>query len=79
MSCGEGHGVGPDSKLLWLWCEPLATAPIRPLAWESPCAAGAALEKTKKKKKKNLVLSLQQCGSQLWLEFDHWPGNFYML
>ena len=32
-----------------LWCRPAAIAPIRPLAWEPPCAAGAALEKTKKK------------------------------
>ena len=38
--------------LLWLWCRPVAKAPIRPLAWEPPHAAGAALEKTKKKKKK---------------------------
>ena len=27
----------------------VATAPIRPLAWESPYAVGVALEKTKKK------------------------------
>jgi len=37
--------------LLWLWRRPMATAPIRPLAWEPPYATGAALEKTKKKKK----------------------------
>ena len=30
--------------LLWLWCRLEATAPIRPLAWEPPCAAGVALE-----------------------------------
>ena len=32
-----------------------ATAPIQPLAWETPYAAGAALkrQKTKDKKKKN--------------------------
>jgi len=36
--------------LLWLWCRPGATAPIRPLAWEPPYAKGEALEKTKKKK-----------------------------
>ena len=29
----------------------MAIAPIRPLTWEPPYAAGAALEKTKKKKK----------------------------
>ena len=30
--------------LLWLWCRPAATAWIRPLAWESPYAMGAALK-----------------------------------
>ena len=38
---------GSDPVLLWLWCRPLATAPIGPLAWESPYAMDAALEKTK--------------------------------
>ena len=51
-SCGVGHRCGSDLALLWLWCRPVATAPVRPLAWEPPYAAGAALEKTKKKKKK---------------------------
>ena len=43
-----------DPALLWLSCRPVATAPIRPLAlgWEPPYATGAALEKTKKKRKK---------------------------
>ena len=41
--------------LLWLWCRPAATALIRPLAWEPPNAAGAALEKTKKKKRKKEI------------------------
>ena len=30
--------------LLWLWCRPAAVAPIRPLPWEPPYAAGAALK-----------------------------------
>jgi len=30
----------------------VATAPIRPLAWEPPYAEGATLEKTKRQKKK---------------------------
>ena len=34
-----------DLALLWLWCRPAAPAPIRPLAWEPPCAAGAALKR----------------------------------
>ena len=52
MSYGVGcrHGLYP--VLLWLWHRPEATAPIRPLAWETPYAAGVALRKTKKKKKK---------------------------
>ena len=37
---------------MWLWQRLAATAPIRPPAWEPPCAAGAALEKGKKTKKK---------------------------
>ena len=36
-----------DLVLLWLWYRLVATAPIRPLAWEPPYATGAALEKTK--------------------------------
>ena len=32
---------------MWLWRRMAATAPIRPLVWESPYAMGAALEKTK--------------------------------
>ena len=34
--------------LLWLKHRPAATAPIQPLAWELPCALGAALKKKKK-------------------------------
>ena len=34
MNCGVGHRCGSDLALLWLWCRPVATAPIRPLAWE---------------------------------------------
>ena len=40
-----------DLALLWLWCRPVATAAIRPLAWEPPYAMGAAPEKAKKTKK----------------------------
>ena len=34
-----------DPALLWLWRRPVATAPIQPLAWEPPNAAGAALKR----------------------------------
>ena len=50
MSCGVGHRCGSDLVLLWLWCRSVATAPIRPLAWELPYAAGTAQKKRKKKK-----------------------------
>ena len=40
-----------DPALLWLWHRPEATAPIRPLAWEPPYAAGSGPKKDKKKKK----------------------------
>ena len=52
MSCGVDHRHGSDPTLLWLWHRLVAIAPIRPLAWEPPCATGAALEKGKKTKKK---------------------------
>ena len=35
----------------WLWCRLAATALMRPLAWESPCATGAPLKRQKTKKK----------------------------
>ena len=44
MSCGAGGRHGSDPALLWLWRRPVATAPIQPLAWEPPYAAGAAQE-----------------------------------
>ena len=59
MSCGVGRRRGSGPALLWLWCRPVATAPIGPLAWEPPYAMGVALEmekqnKTTTTKKQNL-------------------------
>ena len=51
MSCGVGRRRGLDPALLWLWRGPVATAPIRPLAWEPPYASGAAQEIAKRQKK----------------------------
>ena len=56
MTCGVGHSWGSDRALLWLWHRPASTAPIRPLAWEPPYAAIAALEKDKKTKRKEMPL-----------------------
>ena len=47
-SCGVGCRCGSDPALLWLWCSLVATAPIGPLAWESPYAVGVAPEKAKR-------------------------------
>ena len=52
MSCGVGHRCGSELALLGLWRRLVATAPLRPLAWEPPYVAGAALEKGQKRKKK---------------------------
>ena len=38
--------------MLWLWHSLAATAPIIPLAWETPYAMGMALEKAQRQKKK---------------------------
>ena len=46
----EDAGLIPDLTqwvkelgLLWLWRRPAATASLRPLAWDPPCAAGVAV------------------------------------
>jgi len=48
MSCG----IGADTARIWHGCgcsvcRPVATAPIRPLAWEPPYAMGTALKRPK--------------------------------
>ena len=68
-SCGVGCRCGSDLVLLWLWHRLAATAPIRPLAWEPPYAAGAALKgqktktKTKQKNKQKKLFWDFCCGA----------------
>ena len=50
--------------MLWLWCRPVAAAPIQPLAQELPYAAGMAL--TLKKKEK--INRIKYHFSTLWLK-----------
>ena len=52
MHCGAGFRCDLDLAGLWLWSRPAATAPIQPLAWETPYASGAALKKKKKWKER---------------------------
>ena len=68
MSCG----VVTDAARIWcccgcgvdvaqiLWCSLAATAPIRPLAWEPPYAAGMALKKNKRQKTKTKTKTNKQ-------------------
>ena len=53
-----GHRRGSDPALLWLWRRLVATAPIRPLAWEPLYAEGAAQEMAKRQKKKKIIKKL---------------------
>ena len=61
MRYGVGRKCGSDLVLLWLWCRPMATAPIRPLVWEPPYATGMALKRQKKKKKRSELGTLFTC------------------
>ena len=61
MSCGIGCRHGSDPVLQWLWHRPMATAPIQPLAWESPYAVAAALEKAKRQRKKRKKRKEKTC------------------
>ena len=51
VSCGVGCRHYLDLALPWLWHRPAAIAPIGPLAWEPPYAAGAALKRQKERQK----------------------------
>ena len=55
MSCGIGCRLGLDLAWLCLWCRLVAVPSIQPLAWEIPCAIGAALKKQKTKTKKTVA------------------------
>ena len=72
MSCGVGHRCGLDLVLLWLWCRPVVTALIQPLAWEPPYAMGAALKRPKQKQKQkpenSFSLALTEEGYLFWKE-----------
>ena len=57
MSCGVGRRRGSDLLLVWLWCRPVATALIRPLAWEPTYGVGAALKNKDKKKKIRFLIN----------------------
>ena len=70
MSCGVGGRQGSDSALPWLWHRLAATAPIGPLAWELPYAAGVILNKTKINKIKAHPVAWN---NKLWQDVWHRP------
>ena len=69
MSCGVGCRLGSDPVLLWLWCRPAATAPIRPLAWEPPYAAGVAQEMAKRQKYINKLNKSMRKAKKIFIIF----------
>jgi len=82
VSCGVGCRSGSDPALLWLWRRPVATAPIRPLAWEPPYAAGAAQEiatitttTTTTKKTKKIIKYIYIYIYILSAEFPSWHSR----
>ena len=50
MTCSVGHRRGSDPTLLWLRSRLVATAAIRPLAWEPLYAVDVAIKDKKIKK-----------------------------
>ena len=70
MSCDVGHRCSSDPALLWLWRKPVAAVSMGPLAWEPPCAAGAALKDKKTEKKgegaKAMVLKVRRGVAKRW-------------
>ena len=65
--CGVGCRRSSDPMMLWLWRRLVATAPTGPLAWETPYAAGAALEKKKRKRKRKKLV--EAFISTIWKKF----------
>ena len=66
VSCDVGHRHGLDPALPWLWRRLAVAAPIQPLAWEPPYAAGAALKKRQKSKKKNFIPFYNSLRDNTW-------------
>ena len=71
MSFGVVQRRSSDPVLPWLWYRPAAVAPMGPLAWEPPYAAGAALKNKNENTKWDLrVPPISFCAP---LVLYHWP------
>ena len=75
-----------DSVLLWLWCRRAPVAPMGPLAWEPPYAAGMALKRQLLLSKLYFPLAFGRswealppwghCGGRLWTGTS--PSQLYI-
>ena len=73
MSCGVSHRGGLDPALIWLWRKLVATAPIIPLALETPYVMVAVLKKKKNNSQNGLlILLLGLISSEI--KFIPWSG-----
>ena len=70
---GVGRRYTSDPVWLWLWLRPVATAPIRLLAWDPPYALGMALKRQKTKKKKITHALLGELHLFPLIFLDRWP------
>ena len=71
VSCSVGYRLGLDLALLWHRHRLATIAPIRPLAWELPCAVSAALKRQKderKKKSKKQLLSFKKVYNTVYIK-----------
>ena len=84
MSRGIGYRCGLDLGLLWLWCRPVAAAPIGLLACDLPCAADAAFKsekpnQTNQTKKPWNKQKTESCGKILLFPFPQFSALFSFL
>ena len=77
IGCGVSGRSGSVLALLWLWRRPAATAPIRPLAWETPCAAGVAL-KSKSRKTKTKQTKKSRVSQTFRESCECWQGQRHL-
>ena len=78
MSYGVGGKRISDLALLCLWRRPVATALIRPLAWEPTYATSAALKRQKTKTKKQLSITVPVASYPL-LHFFCWQSFWFVV
>ena len=69
MSRSVGRRHISDLMLLWLWRNPAAIAPIGPLAWDRPYAAGMALKSKNQSLSQDIERSQYRLGSIVCLFF----------